>query len=119
MRIKLDENLPVSLVQSLSDLGHDVDSIYSEGLTGQPDEIVWRPAQHEDRIFVTQDLDFSDTRKFTPGTHRGILLVRLRQPGRMALLNRVTEFFRSEGSSDMMGSFVVLTERKIRIRKPS
>jgi hypothetical protein len=26
---------------------------------------------------VTQDLDFSDTRKFVPGSHHGILLVRL------------------------------------------
>jgi predicted nuclease of predicted toxin-antitoxin system len=28
------------------------------------------------RFFVTLDTDFSDVRKFTPGSHPGILLVR-------------------------------------------
>ena len=32
MKIKLDENIPLSLVAILSQLGHDVDSVYQEGL---------------------------------------------------------------------------------------
>jgi hypothetical protein len=34
MRIKLDENLPTSLVEALIQLGHDVDSVQQEGLQG-------------------------------------------------------------------------------------
>ena len=37
MRIKLDENLPMQLATTLSRLGHDVDSVLAEGLTGRPD----------------------------------------------------------------------------------
>jgi hypothetical protein len=37
MRIKLDENIPVSLVTALDPLGHDVDSVSQEGLTGKQD----------------------------------------------------------------------------------
>ena len=119
MRIKLDENIPISLVGALAELGHDVDSVPMEGLGGEPDNVVWKAARAENRFFVTQDLDFSDVREFTPGTHGGVLLVRLRQPGREALINRIAEVFRSENITSLRGCFVVLTERKIRIRRPA
>ena len=76
MKIKLDENLPVRLARALEKLGHDTDTIPEEGLTGRNDIQVWGAAQETDRFFITQDLDFSDTRRFTPGTHHGILLER-------------------------------------------
>jgi len=118
VRIKLDENLPVRLVDVLSELGHDVDSVPMEGLSGKPDEAVWEAARREGRFLVTQDLDFSDLRRFSPGSHDGVLIVRLRQPGRSALIDRIGSFFQNEKVSDLAGCFVVLTERKVRIRRP-
>ena len=32
MKIKLDENMPLSLVSALTDLGHDVETVHSENL---------------------------------------------------------------------------------------
>jgi predicted nuclease of predicted toxin-antitoxin system len=89
VRIKLDENLPVGLAYDLRDLGHDVETVKEEGLTGADDDQVWRAAQHENRFLITQDLDFSDIRRFAPGTHGGLMLVRLRDPGRIALATTV------------------------------
>jgi hypothetical protein len=37
MKVKLDENIPVRLADELLPLGHDVDTVASEGLTGRPD----------------------------------------------------------------------------------
>lgn len=74
MKIKLDENLPVRLVRILSQLGHETDTVGQEGLAGQDDRHVWEAAQGAGRFLITQDLDFSDIRRFTPGTHQGILL---------------------------------------------
>jgi len=96
MRIKLDENLPMALVGTLSAMGHEVHSVRDEGLTGKSDTEVWIAAQSETRFLVTQDLDFSDTRQFVPGTHHGILLVRLRNPSRSDLLEKVESLFRYE-----------------------
>ena len=62
MKIKLDENLPTRLASLLVSMGHQVDSVVDEGLTGKPDSDVWIAAQKEGRFLVTQDLDFSDTR---------------------------------------------------------
>jgi hypothetical protein len=80
MLIKLDEHLPRRLVSVLSAFGHDVDTVDIEGLKGADDDSVWTAAQSANRFLITQDLDFSDIRRFRPGTHRGLLLVRLRMP---------------------------------------
>src|SRR5690606_5420820 len=97
MKVKLDENIPVRLANDLNGLGHDVDTVASEGMQGKPDTDVWNAAQREGRYLITQDLDFSDVRKFKPGTHVGLLLVRLREPGANALANRVRKAIESEG----------------------
>lgn len=96
MKIKLDENLPDRLVPVLTALGHEVDTVHGEQLTGRADPDVWSAAQSMNRFLITQDLDFSDVRRYTPGTHSGLLLVRLPRPGRNALLDRVTALFRTE-----------------------
>ena len=118
MRVKLDENLPAALSKALADLGHDVDTVTDEGLGGCPDDAVWRETQTEGRFLVTQDLDFSDIRVFKPGTHHGVMLVRLAVPGRRALLERVHALFQAEDVASWGGCFVVATERKLRIRRP-
>ena len=96
MRITLDENLPLRLAPILSQQGHETDTVPQEGLAGQDDAHVWHAAQLADRFFITQDLDFSDVRRFAPGTHHGLLLVRLRDPGRKALVRRVQSLFQTE-----------------------
>jgi predicted nuclease of predicted toxin-antitoxin system len=118
MRIKLDENIPASLVNILAGLGHDADSVPEEGLGGFTDPDIWRAAQQESRFLITQDLDFSDIRRFQPGTHHGILLVRLKNPGRLALIKSIKAVFQSETVSTWSGCFVVLSETKLRIRRP-
>ena len=96
MRIKLDENLPERLVEALAALGHNVDTVRHERLTGRPDNEVWEAAQSVHRFLITQDLDFSDLRRYTPGTHEGLLLLRLANPGRDALTAGVATLFARE-----------------------
>jgi len=119
MKIKLDENLPSELVDVLSALGHDVDTVVEEDLSGRQDDAVWLAAQDAGRLLVTQDLDFSDIRKFLPGTHCGIILVRLRDPSRSALVERVRVLFEDQPSDGWSRCFVVATEHKLRVRRPS
>ncbi len=119
MKLKLDENMPLRLVSMLENRGHDVDTVADEGLSGMPDDDVWLAAQQENRFLITQDLDFSDTRRFKPGTHSGVMLVRLREPGANALLHRVASAMEDIPKELLRGSFIVLTEHKLRIKHPS
>jgi predicted nuclease of predicted toxin-antitoxin system len=90
--------------------------VRDEGLTGRPDQDGWSATQADRRFLITQDLDFADNRRFAPGSHMGVLLVRLREPGANAILESV------KGVADQFvqwdGAFVVLTDRKLRIKRP-
>jgi predicted nuclease of predicted toxin-antitoxin system len=113
----LDENLPHRIVQVLNDLGHDVDTVVDERIAGRDDSVVWDAAQAQNRFLITQDLDFSDARRYVPGSHNGLLLVRLAQPGREALFSRVSALFRTEDVDTWRGCIVTATARKVRVRR--
>ncbi len=118
MKIKLDENLPAGLARILTRLGHQADSVPDENLAGSDDPRVWEAAQDTGSFLITQDLDFSDIRRFVPGMHHGILLIRLREPGRQALTSRIQHLFETENVEAWRSCFVVVTENKIRVRRP-
>ncbi len=118
MRFKLDENLPAALVDVLAEFGHEADTVPDEGLTGHSDENIWRAVLRTGRFLLTQDLDFSDVRRFVPGTHPGLLLLRLNHPSRTALVRRMHEILDTEDVEAWKACLVVATERKIRIRRP-
>jgi len=118
VKIKIDENLPAILARHLRDLGHDVDTVHDEDLQGRNDGQIWQAAQAAERFLITQDLDFSDIRQFAPGSHHGLLLVRLRDPGRLALTQAVREVFATQDVIGWQGCFIVLTENKIRVLRP-
>jgi Domain of unknown function (DUF5615) len=115
MKLKLDENLPLSLATLLKELGHDVETVPGEGLTGCADDELWRVAQKESRFLITYDMDFSDARKFAPGSHKGLLLVSLHTPHRRDLIGRMAEIFQKENVEGWGGCVVMATDRKIRI----
>ena len=119
MKIKLDENLPTALARRLGDLGHDVETVHDEARVGQDDDRIWQAAQIEERFFITQDLDFSDIRKFVPGSHWGLLLVRFHKPGRRALTEILGSIFATQDIESWRGCFVVATEHKIRVIRQS
>jgi predicted nuclease of predicted toxin-antitoxin system len=98
MKIKLDENLPLRLATFLKKLGEDVHTVHDEQLIGHADSEIWEAAQKEARFLITQDLDFSDLRKFAPGSHHGVLLIRLHSPNRRNLVERTVELFEKERS---------------------
>lgn len=118
MRIKLDENLPAELVDDLAALGHDVDSVESERLAGQPDPVVAAAAQRVERVLFTLDKGLGDVRRFPPRLYHGLVLFRLRQGGRravrQAVLNAVPHI---PPASRLVGRLLVVTESTIRRRR--
>jgi predicted nuclease of predicted toxin-antitoxin system len=118
MKLKLDENLPATLAERLGALGHDADTVPQEQLAGTSDQTVWAAAQAAGRFLITQDLDFSDLRQFEPGTHHGLMLVRLAAPSRKRLAERVGGIFETEQVEVWARCFVVVTDLKVRVRRP-
>lgn len=118
MKLKLDENLPGSARVRLAALGFDVDTVVDEGLGGKSDDDVWRAAQAEGRFFITLDLDFSDIRRFAPGTHAGLMLVRLPDDEQPRSADYVVASFSLPEARSWTGAVVVVSPAKIRVLAP-
>ena len=76
MKIKLDENLHVALADAFLPDDYDVETVADEGLVGADDDTLCRTASAEDRLIITLDRGFGDLRKYPPGTHAGIVVLR-------------------------------------------
>lgn len=117
MRILLDENLPARLVRSAPRAGSRCGARRVENLSGHPDAEVRALSESEDRVLITQDIRFADARAFAVGAHPGLILVRLKSPGRRALVAKVKSIFESENVESWRGCFVVLSDSKLRVRR--
>lgn len=115
MKIKLDENIPLSAKRALANISDDIHAVIDEGLVGVDDKTLWNICQNEQRFLITQDLDFSDTRKFLPGTHCGILLLRLKNPSANEIKRLLMDLVNIHHIEHWHGCMVVATQTKVRI----
>jgi predicted nuclease of predicted toxin-antitoxin system len=118
VKIKLDENIAASAAGRLAALGHDVHTVIQEQLNGHVDSDVWAAAQSEGRFLITQDLDFSDQRRFAAGRHAGVLLVRLPDAEQWRISDYLVAWFSTPDASTWERCFVVATPNKMRARRP-
>jgi len=115
VKLKLDENIPQSAAARLAALGYDVDTVLDEQLGGRSDEDVWAAAQAEGRLLVTHDLDFADTRKFEPGQHAGVLIVRLPDSEQWRVGDHLVGWFSDPDARTWERCMVIATPRKVRV----
>ena len=115
MRIKLDQNLSQSLREDLSKLGHDVETIVAEDLSGASDDDVLRITTAEDRILLTLDTDFLNLKKFPSEKHRGVIVFRPRRQGALAVSKFVLAFVRSADLRKYYGRTAVVELTRVRI----
>lgn len=118
MRLKLDENVTVAAQDPLVALGHDVDTVADEDLTGRPDPDVLAAAVTDQRALVTCDLGFGDPRSYPPGSHRGVILLRLRDQQPDNIVSVLQGLAKNHNLDELAGCVVVVTENLIRIRWP-
>ena len=118
MRVKLDENLGHSHAELVCAAGHVAMRVTEQGLSGAKDPAVWQHVCDTGRFFITLDLDFSDVRRFVPGTHPGILLIRARGKGRGAVARVLRRVLAEHGLKPLVGCLAVADESRTRIRRP-
>ena len=118
LTVKLDENLGRSHMAFLNDQGYEADRVHDQGLSGAKDETVWERGVAEGRFLITLDLDFSDVRRYRPGNHPGILLVRSRNRGRGSVLEILRRVIAEQPLETLRGCLAVADEEVTRIRRP-
>lgn len=119
MKIKVDENLPYSVAELLRDRGFEADTVKEEGLGGTSDPQLLEVTTAEERMILTLDRGFGDIRAYPPGTHAGIVVLRLEDESAPSAAAAVTELIDHHDMRDLQGTITVLHRGTLRVRRPS
>jgi predicted nuclease of predicted toxin-antitoxin system len=118
VKIKIDENLAKGPSSHPRSGCHEVADVHDEQLAGAKDEVLWSHVREEGRLLVTLDADFSDVRRFSPGSHPGILLMRTTHPSISAVSMILRRVLDERDLATIAGCLVVADETRTRIRGP-
>jgi predicted nuclease of predicted toxin-antitoxin system len=116
-RLKVDEDLPRQIAEALNARGHDARTVLEQGWNGASDDVLWRRIQAEGRWLVTADKGFADLRRYAPGCHAGVILLRSAEENRRSYLELAAIAFEQLNLEQIAGAVVVVTHRGIRIRR--
>ena len=119
MRVKVDENLPASLASLLRERGFEADTVIEEGLAGSTDEDLLAAARAEDRMIVTLDRGFGDIRRYPPGSHPGIVVLRLADESAFATRPAIMQLLDNHDLENLAGTITVVQHGSLRIRRPT
>lgn len=119
MRLKLDENMPADARAMVEDLGHDVDTAVNEGMAGAADDDVIASARSEGRFLVTLDRGMGDIRRHPPGSHAGLVVLRVGDQRSPAVLEALRTFLLNHDLPDFVGCTVVVHGHLVRVRRPN
>lgn len=86
MKIFVDENIPLMTVKYLRGFGHEVVDIRGTEEEGMTDEDIWQMVQRRGYLLVTTDKGFARKRY---EKHNGIIIIRLKQPNRLKIHQKV------------------------------
>jgi predicted nuclease of predicted toxin-antitoxin system len=119
VRVLVDESLPRAATLALRAAGHDVTDVRDVGLRGRPDSEVQARAVEEDRIVAAADLDFANALRFPPGTHPGIIVLRVPDSwDSRARAERLVSGIGEAGADTLRGAIVIVEPDRMRIFAP-
>lgn len=106
MKILVDENIPRMTVEWLKN-HYDVLDLRGGHQQGIVDDEVWKLAQQEQRLLITTDKGFL---RFRLEPHFGLLIIRMHQPSRIGIHNRVILGLQSQLEDEWAGLAVVIRD---------
>jgi predicted nuclease of predicted toxin-antitoxin system len=118
VKFKLDENLPVSAAAILAGAGHDAGTVPGEGLAGRPDQEVVTASSAAGRVLISLDVGLGDIRAYPPGSHAGIVVLRLADQSAAAVTKAIGDLAALAEPENLAGAIAVLQRGLLRIRHP-
>jgi len=80
VKFKIYENLGHAAAIALRAAGHDVSTVFEQGMISSPDSHVYVVSRGESRALVTLDTDFADPFAYPPVGGPGIAVIRAGNP---------------------------------------
>lgn len=117
MKFFADECIYRNTAEALRKWGHDVVTAQEANFAGRPDDELLVYAVQHGRTMITNDLDFSNIRRYVPKSHYGILVLKIR-PAVLGRVHALLQQFLDNTSQDALrGTLVILDRNKYRIRR--
>jgi predicted nuclease of predicted toxin-antitoxin system len=117
MRVKVDEDLPVAVGDVVRQKGHEATSVREQGMGGWKDPQLWPAVQAKGQLLITGDKGFADIRRYPPGSHHGVVLLRPEEDGIRPLLELCHRLFADGPLERFAGTITIVTPRRIRVRR--
>jgi predicted nuclease of predicted toxin-antitoxin system len=116
MKLKLDENLGSRrTIELLLDAGHQVSTVFEQGLCSASDHAVIDACRRERRCLVTLDLDFGNPLVFRPSEYEGIVILRLpSKPSHEDLIDAVRTLIGALAQSEIGQKLWIVQRRRVR-----
>ena len=118
MKLKFDENLDARLVPVFTSEGHEVDTVWSEGLIGADDDLIYQTCRDTGRVLITLDLDFSNPFRFPPESTEGIIVVRPSRAILSLIRATVLSILPQLASASLVGTLWIVEPGRIRVYQP-
>jgi len=110
-------NISPSIGDGLRADGHDVLHSREAGLGHLPDREIFARAAADHRVLISFDLDFGDIAASANIEGTGVLLLRLRSPQRLHMLDRLRIAIATAEAALAKGAIVLVEDARIRIRR--
>src|SRR5688572_8560261 len=117
MRFLLDENVDLPLADYLNEQGHDATAVARDYARSIKDQEVLEIARAEGRILITNDKDYGDLIYRQQLEHTGVIFFRLRGESIPAKIARLEEVLADHADDLADAAYIVVTDRRIRVRK--
>ena len=118
MKILADENLYEPIVDYLRSLGHDVVSFRGAGLSGSPDDDIYRRAVADDSLIVTMDKDFLRMQRFPPDACGGVVVVKIYRWTVAEATRLFRQHFETLDQERLEGRLTIINPDGVRRRSP-
>ena len=118
MNFLFDENFPKSTRVVLESAGHQVFDFRRIGVIGSPDESIVTMALEKSAAILTTDRDFFRTLGRRYPEHHGIVVIALRQPTRLSIVERLEWFLEHIDIEKLEGRTFQLRDRTWMVYPP-
>lgn len=117
MRFLADECVYFVTVKTLRERGHDVVTVQDEGLSGKSDLVVLEHAVIEKRVFITNDMHFSNILLFPPQQHFGIIVLKIRPVTINQVHTVLLGYLSKVDQSKIQNALIIIDRNKYRIHR--
>ena len=114
-----DECVFATTIRLLQRKGFKINSASEEKLLGVSNGVLLKRAKVQKKIFVTNDLDFSNILLYPLGSHSGIVILKITKKTEDQVHSVFLKFLEEISLPSIYGSLVVIDKNKYRVRHQS